>query len=275
MDRTQPGFPTLDLNVPSVARMYDYLLGGKDHYAADRLACAELLGLAPGIRAAVLHQRRFLERAVRHLAAEAGVRQFIVFGAGIPARHNNVHEIAQEAEPRARVVYVDNDPVVAAFGRKYLERGERVAALRADLRRPGEVFAHPRFRERIDVELPAAVLLVSVLHCLPGPEGPREVVDALLDRLAPGSFAAISQLASARERTRERVTRFMRETAAEGFGDVRAPEEVAAFFGRLRVLPPGLGDVAGWRPDSDLLPRQCGGRSGEDLVEFGGVGRLP
>ncbi|WP_059008893.1 SAM-dependent methyltransferase [Streptomyces specialis] len=267
-DDTLPLSPP-DVGVPTIARMDNYLLGGKDHYEAERQASHRLLTMVPTARTVAVHRRRFLERVVRTLARELGIRQFIDHGCGLPAL-DNVHEIAQRVHPHARTVYVDDDPVVASYGQAYLERDERTAFLRADIREPAAVLDHPRVRELFDPREPVAALFVSVLHCVPDQDDPAGIIGTVASRLPSGSAVVISHLVSDEEDVRERVTDFMRRRTRGSWGRVRSRQEVERCFAPLEILHPGVVDVCAWRPDSELARVVGSGR----WMEYGGVGRV-
>jgi SAM-dependent methyltransferase len=232
--------------VPNVARMYDFYLGGKDNYAADRDAAAEILRLAPFTPALARQNRRFLARAVRHLA-RSGVDQFIDIGAGLPTQ-GNVHEIVHAVDPRARVVYVDNDPVVVAHGRALLAGGSRTVVVEGDLRRPADLLADPELTGLIDLRRPVALLLVSVLHCLDAADRPYDAVAALRAALAPGSHLVISHITGDDELI-VRSTKIY-DRASTGMTH-RDPTGIRAFFGDFDLLDPGLVRLGQWRPDAD------------------------
>jgi SAM-dependent methyltransferase len=260
----------IDITVPSVARMYDYYLGGKDNYAVDREASEELLKVVPSTRELALNNRGFLRRAVRRLAEEHGVRQFLDHGSGLPTQ-DNVHQVAQQVDPAARVVYIDNDPIVLAHGRALLEENENTAVIQADMRHTDAILGHPEVRRLIDLSQPVAALFVSVLHCIPDSSDPAGLVRRVADRLAPGSFLVVCQLVSEDKATRDHVTEFMDESTRGNWGRVRQAHEVEAFFEGLEILEPGLVEVSTWRPDSDLGPKQAT----REWIEFGGVARRP
>lgn len=262
----------IDATVPTAARMYDHYLNGKDNYAVDRAACEELDRVVPSTRALALNNRRFLQRMVRTLAAEYGIRQFLDHGSGLPTQ-NNVHQVAQAVDPDSRVVYVDNDPMVLVHGRALLEQNDRTAVVQADLRDTDGIFDHPDTRRLIDPSSPVAVLFNSVFHCIPDHEtdGPLAVVRRVSARLAPGSFLVMCQLVSDDEKVRDFVTAFMAEATQGHWGRVREEKDVAGWFEGLDVLEPGLVEVSTWRPDGALVPRQLT----QEWIEFGGVGRLP
>lgn len=260
----------VDVRVPSVARMYDYYLGGKDNYAVDREAVAQLDEMAPSTKPLAINNRRFLQRAVRVLAEEYGVRQFLDHGSGLPTQ-DNVHQVAQRVDERARVVYVDNDPIVLAHGRALLDENDYTTVIQADMRDTEGILEHPDVVRLIDFDQPVAALFVSVLHCIPDSDGPGELVQRVMDRLAPGSFAVINQLVSEDAATREWVTEFMGNATQGNWGRVRQEHEVVRYFDGLEVLPPGLVEISTWRPDSELGPKQ----QTTEWIEFGGIARKP
>lgn len=234
--------------------MYEYLLGGAEHYQSDRDACARLLRLAPSSAAVVRNCRAFLERAVRVLAEEHGIAQYVDFGVGLPARQN-VHQIAREHVPRARVVYVDIDPMAVAHGRLVLEEDRQTLVLRADITRPDLIFGDPGV-QRLLTDEPTAALFGSVLHCLPDAQAPAELITRVRERLPPGSFVAISHLVSDSASVRREVSELMVELTRGRWGRVRQPREIEGYFAGMRLLDPGVTDAREWRPDSRLQPRQ-------------------
>src|SRR6201999_1734948 len=181
--------PEIDVTKAHPARMYDYFLGGKDNFAADRAVAAQVLDSWGSVRTAVRENRAFLGRAVTYLAGEAGISQFLDLGTGLPSA-NNVHEVAQAANPKARVVYADNDPIVLAHARALLASGPHgvTAYLDADIRDPEAILAHPVVRDSLDFGLPIALMLVAVLHFLPDEDDPGGIVRTLTDALPPGSY---------------------------------------------------------------------------------------
>ena len=180
----------INTGVPNPARIYDYFLGGKDNFPADREVAEQVVAIAPVARDIVEDNRAFLRRAVRLLAGEAGIRQFIDLGSGLPTQ-GNVHEIAQAAVPDARVVYVDNDAMVVTHSRALLA-GDNTAAIEADLRDPDSVMGHPEVRELIDFDQPIALLLMAILHFVPDDEDPYGIVARFRDALPAGSYLALS-----------------------------------------------------------------------------------
>lgn len=262
----------IDVSTPSVARMYDFLLGGTDNYVADREACAELLRMAPSSRELALINRAFLVRAVRYLAAECGVRRFIDYGSGLPTRPN-VHQVAQEADPSSEVVYIDNDPSVVAHGLMMLaEDPTTTAVLQADMRHIDTIFACREVRHLLRDRRPVAALFVSVLHCIPDRDDPWALIRRVAGRLPPGSYMVISQLASDDAELRAKITAFMKDTTHGAWGRVRSLRAVNRFFDGLELLEADEPvEVSRWRPDSDLGPRQAT----QEWIEYGGVARIP
>jgi S-adenosyl methyltransferase len=255
---------SFSVDVPNVARVYNCLLGGKDNFAADREAAARLLDAVPGAAIAARENRAFLGRAVRFLAEEAGVRQFLDIGAGLPAARS-VHEIVRGAVPMPQVVYVDCDPVVIRHAEAMLGGVPGVAVVRGDLRQPRELLSYLTWRRLIDLAQPVAVLLVAVLHFLDDDDDPWAIVDFFKDQVAPGSFLVISHVTAdhlspdAARRAREAYV------GASAPGVARTREQVARFLGGLDVVSPGLVNVSEWRPGH--LGPACG-----PAVFYAGVG---
>ncbi|WP_425585593.1 SAM-dependent methyltransferase [Streptomyces lunalinharesii] len=260
----------LDLSKPSVARMYDYLLGGTDNYRVDREACEELLEMAPSTRELALVNRAFLVRAVRYLAQERGVRRFLDHGSGLPTSPN-VHEVAQAVDPSCEVVYIDNDPVVAAHGKMGLaEDPSTTAVLEMDMRKTDEIFKSPQVRHLLREGEPVAALFVSVLHCIRDTDDPWDLVRRVAGQLPTGSYMVISQLASDDPALRADITNFMAAATGDSWGEVRSLSEVNRLFEGLELLEVDDQqpvEVSLWHPDSDLAPRQ---RS-QEWIEYGAV----
>ncbi|MFB8749241.1 SAM-dependent methyltransferase [Streptomyces parvulus] len=264
----------VDLSVPSAARMYDWLLDGTFNYEADRAACQELLKRAPTTKALARNNRWFLERVVHTLADKYGVRRFLDFGSGLPTQ-NNVHQVAQSVAPDARVVYVDNDPVVLGHGRSLLDANANTAMVAGDMRDPNSVFITPEVRRLFtdvhSVGTPKAALFISVLHCIKDVDDPAGIVHQVISRLSPGDYVVICHLVSDDRNLRESVTDLMRRETHDKWGRVREQHEVEALFEGLQVLSPGLVDVTDWRPDSELRQHQ---RSIE-WYDYGGLAQIP
>ena len=232
------------------ARMYDYMLGGRDNYAADRAAAAEWVKADPSTPFTVRANRAFLGRAIRYLAAEGGIRQFLDIGAGIPTA-GNTHQVAQEIAPDSRVVYVDYDPVVVAHGRALLTSSEAGAIeyVDSDLRDPGAIL--DQAGRLLDFTRPVAITLVAILHAIPGSDDPHGIVSALLDAVPSGSYLALSHLGSdlvahgARDEMEGISRRSMRQRIS-----ARGREEVARFFDGTDLVDPGVVRLEQWRPDA-------------------------
>lgn len=255
----------MDAMVPSPARMYDYLIGGKDNFAVDRAAAQELTSAFPGVRRVARANRGFLVRALWFLAAH-GIRQYIDLGTGFPTSPN-VHEVARQVLPDARVVYVDNDAVVTAHNRALRATTPGVVAIHGDIRHPDEILGDPDLLSVIDFAEPVAVLLVAVLHFITPQEDPARIVAAFRDRVAPGSYLVISHGVSddTSPRVVEKIT-----SAYNGASSPVTPRtavEVAAFFEGCELVEPGVVDVTRWRPERRT-------RS-QGLQVAAGVGRKP
>ncbi|MGP4111878.1 SAM-dependent methyltransferase [Streptomyces sp. 4N509B] len=261
----------IDTMVASVARIYDYALGGKDNYAVDREAFDHIESLAPSTRPLAVNNRRYLARLVRILVEDYGVRQFLDHGSGLPAQ-DNVHQIAQRLDPDARVVYIDRDPMVLAH-RAMLEDNENTVVVHADIRDTDGVFDHPDVVRLIDLSEPVAALFVSVLHCVPDADDPGGLLRRVVDRLPSGSFVAVNQLVSEDRELCDWTSGFLSSVTRGSWGRVRQRHEVRRWVEELglEILPPGLVEVSTWRPDSQLGPRQLT----NEWIEFGGVGRKP
>ena len=245
----------IDVSVPNIARRYDYWLGGKDNFAADREAAERHAAAVPQIPWLARQNRDFLQRVVRFLAGQ-GITQFLDIGSGLPT-NQNVHEVAQAVSPDARVVYVDSDPVVISHAQALLA-GRLTEAVRGDVCHPDDILAAPEVRRLIDFSQPVAVLIVAVLHIIPDEAGPARAVARLREAVAPGSYLVISH---ADVSTDHRVgTTGLTQTARDlvesnqASSDVpaRTGKEIAGFFGDFTLAEPGLTDVWAWRPDSDV-----------------------
>jgi len=261
------GRDAFDTSVAHSARVHDYWLGGKDNYAADRAAGDAVMAAYPGIVTSVRANRAFLARAVRFLAAEAGIRQFLDLGTGIPTA-SNTHEVAQAIAPDCRVVYVDYDPVVLAHARALLTGSAAGATgyIDADLRNPAAIEAEAA--RILDFTRPVAVMLIAVMHLIVDEDDPYAIVRELLAGVPSGSYLALSQVASdiQAEQMAEaarRYNRLARETQRH-----RTRDEVARFFDGLELAEPGLVPVQKWRPRSEVEARN---RS----AMWGGVARKP
>ena len=243
------GAGRIDMTRPHPARRYDYWLGGKDNFQADRDAAEAIANVFPHIRTAARENRAFMQRAVRYLAAEAGIRQFLDIGTGLPTA-NNVHDVAQGVAPESRIVYVDNDPLVLTHARALLtsSEGGATAYIDADVRDPEKILGDPAVRETLDWSRPVALLLVAVLHFVEDHEDPYGIVNRLVAALPPGSYLVLShatfdpldpETIAAMNAVNEGITpRF----------SPRALAEVSRFFDGLDLLEPGIVSVSDWRP---------------------------
>jgi hypothetical protein len=227
--------------------VYDYLLGGKDNYPVDRAVAEKLLAVAPDTRTVARANRAFLIRAVRHLVADVGIRQFIDLGTGIPTSPS-VHEVARETDASALVVYADNDPLVKAHNDARLGADAGVVTLRADIRQPEVIFNDPQVLKLIDFSQPIAVLFVGVLHFVSDAEGPMGIIGGFRDRMAAGSHLVISHTSS--ESDPEAISRLSAATAnSPARSTFRSRQEILRLFDGFELLPPGLVTVQQWRPE--------------------------
>jgi hypothetical protein len=257
----------IDTSVAHVARVYDYWLGGKDNFAADRAAGEQAIQAYPDIVYSVRANRAFLARTVRYLAGEAGIRQFLDIGTGIPTA-NNTHEVAQDVAPGSNVVYVDNDPVVLTHARALLVSGEQgdTHYIDADLRDTGRILAEAALT--LDFSRPVAIMLMAILQHIDEAEDPYAIVSSLLDAVPPGSYLAISHPAAdieteAMAQMAERLNKLMAEKVT-----FRTRAQVARFFEGLELVEPGMVRVQQWRPASEIEAKS-------PAALWGGVGRKP
>jgi hypothetical protein len=255
-----------DARMAHPARVYDYWLGGKDNFAADRIAGEETIAAYPAIRASARANRAFLARTVRYLAAEEGVRQFLDIGTGLPTA-SNTHEVAQSVAPTSRIVYVDNDPLVLSHARALLTSSPEgvTAYLDADLRDTATILEQAA--ETLDFTQPVAIMLLAIVHYIPDLAEARRIVAELIDAVPSGSYVTISHAASdiAAAEMAEMIRR-MNEHLAEGNHVGRPREVVAEFFTGLTVLEPGVVKVTEWRPESET-------EAAGPTSLWGGVGR--
>jgi hypothetical protein len=239
---------TLDTSVPHIARIYDYWLGGKDNFAADRQAGEEAATVFPALPASARSNRAFLGRAVRYLAGEAGIRQFLDLGTGIPTG-GNTHEVAQAIAPECRVVYVDNDPIVLAHARALLTSAPEGATsyIQADVRDTETILAEAA--ATLDLTRPTAIMLVAILHCIPDTDHPGAIVTRLMDAVPAGSYLTIShpprdQIAGISAEVASRLNRMMPQGVT-----FRTKEQVEGYFTGLDLIDPGVVPVYKWHPD--------------------------
>ena len=248
-------------DVPNVARMYDYMLGGKDNYPADREAAQQTFAVLGEdvVRGTVLQNRRFLARAVRYLAAERGIRQFLDIGTGLPTM-NSVHEVTQSVAPGSLVAYVDNDPVVLAHARVMLKGLPGTIIAGHDLRDPAAITADPAIRSLLDFGQPVAVLLIAILHFVADADDPARIVSALMAAVPPGSCLVISHLTADHYAAADKAAEVYEDTAP-GL-HLRTKAAVEDLFNGFPLLPPGeLAYAGNWHPDQETLPASSPGGS--------------
>jgi hypothetical protein len=263
-DRPSWAPESIDLDRPNAARIYDYLLGGAANFEQDRVFAEKLLEVMPLARSAARLNRAFLHRAVR-FCVESGTRQFIDVGSGIPTA-GNVHEIAQEIDPSARVLYVDNEPVAVTHSELLLEGNPNAMVMRGDLTDPEPVLNS----SLIDFSQPVAVLMVAVLHFIPDTARPHEAVARYTSAMAPGSFLVLSHgVENPSLEGRDEVDRLYQESSNPGVR--RTPDDIIRFFEGLEFVEPGLVWTPEWRPES---PEDVGEHPEASLV-FAGVARKP
>jgi hypothetical protein len=262
----------IDPSVPHPARRYDYWLGGKDNFAADRASGDAIAAAYPAVRTAAIANRRFMHRATRYLAGTAGIRQFLDIGTGIPTSPN-MHEIAQGVAPDSRVAYVDNDPIVLAHARALLSSAPEgaTAYIDADLRDPERILRHPDVRATIDFDRPVGLMLVAILHFLTDAGDPYGITRRLVEALPSGSYVTISHA------TLDLVSQDLAATAAPVTATsqidmaFRSREQFGAFFDGLELVEPGITPVTEWRPDD--APEQRPPASEASI--YGAVARKP
>jgi hypothetical protein len=253
----------VDVSTPNVARMYDYYLGGKDNFEADRVAAEQVLAQIPGLRRAAQENRRFLRRVVRFLAGEVGVDQFLDIGVGLPTQ-GAVHQVALEINPKARVLYVDYDPVVVSHGQALLATADRSVMVQGDLRRPADLLAQPH----LDFSRPVAILLFAILHFVSEAEDPAGIVAGLRDGVAGGSYLAISHIGTDFFPDKAALGRAVAvyEQASERVWP-RPRTQILGFFDGFDLLEPGLVPKHEWRP---VVGKAA---NGTPNIQWGGVGR--
>ena len=255
---------SVDLEKPSGARVYDYLLGGNHNFGVDREFSEKVLTVQPHLRRAALMNRSFLRRAVIHMM-DNGIRQFLDLGSGIPTV-GNVHEIAHAADPSSRVVYVDNEHVAVAHSQLILEGNDNAAMLHADISKAGIVLGDPTTRRLIDFDQPVGLLAITIGHYIV--EDALAVFDAYREALAPGSFLAITHLTDDfNETDGEELAEFMKKS--QNNVTPRTKDEVTALFGDFELVEPGVVTTSQWRPERDT---DVSGTPGEDVV-WAGVAR--
>lgn len=262
----------IDANGPSVARVYDCFLGGKDHYEVDRQVFHQIDAVAPQMKHLARAGRNWLVRVTRFLAGTAGIDQFLDCGAGLPTAENT-HQAAQRMNADARVIYVDNDPVVAAHGRALLEENDRTHLVMADLTRPDEMFSDPAVTKYLELDRPLALMQCSTLHHVSDAERPLEIMQRYLELLPSGSYVALIHFHDPQDGAEgSDLARFVEDVFARGTmgsGYFRTRSQIQAFFGDLEMVEPGLVKLNEWWPDGPLL----GSGTAADEVALGGVAR--
>ena len=260
------GPDTFDTSVAHIARVYNFWLGGRDNYAADRDAAEQVIAAYPTIRSSVRAQRAFLGRAVQYLVTEAGIRQFLDIGTGLPSA-DNTHEVAQRAAPESRVVYADDDPIVLAHARALLTSSPEGAThyVDADLRDTAKICEQAA--EILDFGQPLAILLIGVLHCIPDRDDPAGIVSSLVSVMPPGSYLVIAHPASDIHQSQvstaaNRINPLMAEPVT-----LRTHDQVSRFFDGLDLVEPGLVQLHRWRPGPD------GPVPDHDIANYGAIGR--
>jgi hypothetical protein len=250
--KAEPGHvsPKIDTSTANVARMYDYYLGGKDNFEADRVAAEKVLAQLPGQRRSALENRRFLRRAVTFLTAEAGIDQFLDIGVGLPTQ-GAVHEVAHEINPKSRVAYVDYDPVVVAHGNALLATPDQSIVVAEDIRRPRELLANPVIRGHLDFDRPVAVLVLAIFHFVPDEDDPAAITAALREALAPGSYLVLTHVC--RELLPDKTAAARAKDVYQQAGQpiqARTTEEIRGFFGDFELVEPGLVPKHAWRQET-------------------------
>jgi len=266
--------PEIDTSVAHAARVYDYLLGGTDNFAVDRAAAeAQLAAMGNTLektRAEIQANRAFLGRAVRYLAGEVGIRQFLDLGTGIP-NADNVHAVAQQVAPDARIVYVDNDPLVLAYAHSLLKSTPQGAAdyIDGDLRSPEPVLAQAA--ATLDLTKPVAVMLISLLHLVPDSDDPYGIVEGFMSRMHSGSYLVITQLTKDIQPEAMAALEKAAPATAQYSFVMRSHAELSRFFDGLELVEPGVVSVDRWHPDDSAPPLA----DAEAVPFYGAVGRKP
>ena len=239
----------VDATRPNIARVYDHLLGGEDNFAADRAVGDQIKAALPEVHLGVRAQRDVLRRVTRYLVGEAGIRQLLDIGSGLPTA-GNVHEVAREIAPETRVVYVDNDPAVLAHARALLGGTDGVEAIEGDLLHPGRLLADPALRAAIDLDRPVGLLLCGVLHYVSDEEDPAGIVASLVEALPSGSHVFLHHLVEAGTPGEKAAEAALRQGIGRGF--FRTPDQVRDLMAGLEPVDPGLVRVPDWRPDGSV-----------------------
>lgn len=268
MAMQQPAPDGVDTSTPNVARMYDYYLGGKNNFAADREAAERVLAMLPEIRQAAKTGREVLTRMVQRFSA-SGIHQFLDIGSGLPTQ-GNVHEIAQAQNPAARVVYVDYDPVVCAHGRALLEQSEGVAVVQADIRQPDEILNSADVRSLINFGEPVAVLMIAIVHFLSDEDNPAGIIGAFRDSMSSGSYLALTHATADAVAGRDQAVKTTMEVYRRSTSSIisRSRKELLTLFDGFELVDPGLVWTVEWGAIETV-------EHPERSLGYAGVGRKP
>ncbi|HLV76082.1 S-adenosyl methyltransferase [Actinomadura hallensis] len=251
-DLTEKAPPGIDPTTPTFARVYDYFLGGKDNFAADREVADMVMQLVPEAPVVARGNRAAIERAVTYMASDVGIDQFIDIGSGLPTA-SNVHQFARDANPAARVVYIDNDPIVLAHGRALLTESGVATFIQGDLYEPEKIFTDPALTGMIDLSRPVGVILAAIIHHVPDDRDPAGVVAALLPHLAPGSHVMLTHLHDSGDDPRVEEAKRVLQSGLGG-SYFRHSSEIERFMDGLTILEPGVAHVTEWRPNGPTGP---------------------
>lgn len=256
----------IDTTRPSIARAYDVVLNGKDNFEVDREFVAEIVKVVPEIYDVATYNRQILGRGVRFMV-DQGITQFIDLGSGLPTVENT-HQVAQRANPKSHVVYVDNDPMVLAHGRALLAENERTAVVTSDLRDPKAILADPAVHRLIDFDRPVGVMLVGILHHLHDDEDPRGILEAYMAAVPSGSYLFVTHFCASSQDSRDAEKKFL---ALLGTGRFRTVEEITSFFDGFELVEPGVVPLPLWRPDQAVPSNLTVGHR----LMYGGIARKP
>ncbi|GAB3839483.1 SAM-dependent methyltransferase [Kribbella italica] len=237
--------PAFDTSQPTIARVYDALLGGKDNFAADREGAATYLKFVPDAGRCAIDNRAALVKGVQYLVRDAGIDQFLDIGSGLPTQ-KNTHQAAQEIDPNAKVVYVDVDPIVLAHGRALLATNDSTIVVTADLRKPQEILDHEEIKDHLDWDRPIALMIVGIHMHFHDDEKPDEWVRTLMDKLAPGSYLFITDFVDTGEPLQKAIEQAGLESLGNGW--IRTPERIEQHFLGLPLVPPGIDFLERWNP---------------------------
>ncbi|GAA2647274.1 SAM-dependent methyltransferase [Nonomuraea recticatena] len=256
----------IDTSRPSIARAYDVVLNGKDNFEVDRSFVSEIVKVVPEIYDVAAYNRQVLGRGVRFLI-DQGIDQFLDLGSGLPTVENT-HQVAQRANPDARVVYVDNDPMVLAHGRALLAENDRTAVVTSDLRDPAAILGDEAVKRLIDLDRPVGVMLIGILHHLHDDEDPRGIVEAYMAAVPSGSYLFVTHFCDSSQDSRDAEKKFL---ALLGTGRFRTVEEITSFFDGFELVEPGVVPLPLWRPDGDVPGELTVGQR----LMYGGIARKP